>query len=102
MTQHRQGDSEIIINGEAKILRLTLGALAALEETLGEGDFARLQKKLETPRVGDLLLILQALLQGGGARLSIEALKGADIDLADAARAIAEAFRTLKGGDDGA
>ncbi len=95
MTQHRGGDAFLLINGEAKILRLTLGALAALEENLGGGDFAALQKKLETPRVADLLLILQALLQGGGLALSLDALKASDIDLSDAASAIAKAFRSL-------
>lgn len=95
MTQHRTGDATILINGEAKTLRLTLGALAALEENLGQGDFATLQKKLGAPRVGDLLLILQALLQGGGAIFSLDALKASDIDLSEAASAIARAFRGL-------
>ncbi|MCB2099059.1 MAG: gene transfer agent family protein [Parvularculaceae bacterium] len=95
MTQHRKGDAELRINGETMTLRLTLGALAALEETLGGGDFTALQKKLEAPRVSDLLLILQALIQGGGRLVSIDALKASDIDLGEAARAIAEAFRAL-------
>src|SRR5690606_14261063 len=98
MTQHRKGDAAIVINGEPMTLRLTLGALAALEETLGQGDFAALQKKLEAPRVSDLLLILQALLQGGGRLVSLDALKTSDIDLADAARAIADAFKSLNSG----
>jgi hypothetical protein len=96
MTQHRGGDASIIIDGETKTLRLTLGALAALEENLGQGDFATLQKKLEAPRVADLLVILQALLQGGGAIFSLDALKASDIDLSDAASAIAKAFRALE------
>jgi len=95
MTQHRSGDATIIIDGEARTLRLTLGALAALEETLGDGDFAALQKKLEAPRVADLLVILQALLKGGGLSLSLEKLKASDIDLGDAAAAIAGAFRAI-------
>ncbi|MFZ5618826.1 MAG: GTA-gp10 family protein, partial [Pseudomonadota bacterium] len=81
MTGHRIGDAAITIDGERKILRLTLGALASLEETLGQGEFSGLQKRLETPRVADILLILQALLQGGGFLVSIEALKASDIDL---------------------
>jgi len=99
-SQHRPGDASILINGEAKTLRLTLGALAALEETLGEGDFSTLRKKLETPRVADLLLVLQALLQGGGALVSLDALKASDIDLGEAARAIAAAFRALAPDED--
>lgn len=95
MTQHRSGDAAITINGERKILRLTLGALAALEENLGEGDFSSLQKRLEAPRIADLLVILQALLQGGGALMSLDTLKASDLDLGDAARAIAKAFHSL-------
>lgn len=95
MSQHRPGDADIVINGERKILRLTLGALAELEETLGEGDFATLARRFENPRVGDLLVILQALLQGGGALVSLDALKASDLDLAGAAQAIAKAFAGL-------
>jgi hypothetical protein len=99
MSQHRIGDASLVIDGERRILRLTLGALAALEETLGQGDFASLGKRLESPRIADLLVILQALLQGGGHLVSLEALKKSDLDLADAARAIAKAFAALA--DDG-
>lgn len=95
MTQRRSGDAAIIINGEAKTLRLTLGALASLEESLGGGDFSTMQRRLEAPRVSDLLVILQALLQGGGAIVSLDALKASDIDLGDAAAAIAKAFSFL-------
>lgn len=97
MTQHRTGDADIVINGERKVLRLTLGALARLEETLGGGDFAALQKRLEAPGVGDLLLMLEALLQGGGTLVTIEALKASDLDFGAAARAVAKAFASLGG-----
>ncbi len=93
--QHRPGDADIVINGERCVLRLTLGALASLEETLGQGDFEALQKRLSTPRLADLLIILQALLAGGGVRLSLEALKASDVDLAAASRAVARAFAAL-------
>jgi len=85
----------IKINGEEKPLRLTLGALAEIEEALG-GDVDGLKARLSRPRIGDLLIILNALLRGGGASLSLEALKAADVDLAVAANAIAEAFRALE------
>lgn len=95
MTAHRPGDAALTIDGEPRILRLTLGALAELEETLGEGDFSRLAGRLEAPRVGDVLLVLKALLGGGGFATTIEALKASDLDLASAAQAIAKAFRAL-------
>jgi hypothetical protein len=58
-----------------------------------------LQARLKNPRVSDIALILHALLAGGGGALTLEALKASDLDLAEAARAIAKAFEAL-GGDD--
>jgi hypothetical protein len=84
-------NAHIVIDGERHALRLTLGALAEIEEAFGGVE--ALAGRLAAPRALDLLIILHALLQGGGARLTLEALKGADIDLAEAGRAIARAFR---------
>ena len=95
MSAFRRGDAHILINGETRTLRLTLGALAELEDSLGQGDFEALQKRLAAPRIADLLVILRALLQGGGFLISIEQLKAADIDLSAAAKAVAEAFAAL-------
>ena len=92
---HPRGDVSIKINGEDKTLRLTLGALADIEEKLGQGDLSALQARLKSPRVSDIILILHALLAGGGAALTMEALKASDLDLAQAARAIAQAFESL-------
>lgn len=95
----RPGEAEILVNGEAKRLRLTLGALAELEEIMGGGDFNALRARLANPNARDPLLILNALIAGGGAPMALEALKRADIDFAAAARAIAETFRGLAGDD---
>ena len=87
-------DVRIRIDGEERPLRLTLGALADIEDALG-GDFEALKERLKRPRVGDVLLILHALLAGGGATLTLEALRASKVDIAEAARAIAEAFAAL-------
>jgi hypothetical protein len=101
MSQHRTGDATVVINGEAKTLRLTLGALAALEERLGSGDFSTMQKRLEAPRIADLLVILEALMKGGGNPATLSQLSASDLDLAEAARAIAAAFRALSPAPEG-
>ncbi|MEM9494843.1 MAG: GTA-gp10 family protein [Pseudomonadota bacterium] len=88
----RPDQATLAVNGEPRVLRLTLGALAEIETALGGGDFDALQARLQRPSVGDLLLIVHALLAGGGAAISFEALKTAEIDLSDAAAAVAEAF----------
>lgn len=95
MSARRPGEAEIVIDGERRRLRLTLGALAEIEETVGGGDFEALRARLATPNAADILAILHALLAGGGEAISVEALRRADIDLAAAARAIADAFGGL-------
>lgn len=93
---HPRGTVRLRINGEEETLRLTLGALADIEDRLGGGDIAALAERLKRPSAADILIILQALLTGGGAALTLEALKASDIDLAEAARAIADAFAALE------
>lgn len=82
------------INGEEEALRLTLGALASIEEAFG-GDIESLANRLRQPRVSDIALVLHALLIGGGSALTLEALRASDIDIAEAARAIAKTFEAL-------
>ncbi|GJL92777.1 GTA-gp10 family protein [Hyphococcus sp.] len=100
---HPRGDVRLKINGEEQTLRLTLGALADIEDRLGGGDLSALQARLKKPRVADIILVLHALLTGGGgsggAALTLEALKASDLDLGEATRAIANAFESL-GADD--
>ncbi len=93
-----RGESAITINGETHRLCLTLGALAEIEASLGGGSLDKLQTRLRNPGLADILAILHALLRGGGAGLTLEALKMSDIDLAGAVAAIADAFRVLSDG----
>jgi hypothetical protein len=89
------GDADILINGERHRLRLTLGALAHMEAEIGGGDFEKLRERLKRPSASDLLLVLHALLAGGGTRIALDILKASDVDFAAAAAAIGEAFRAL-------
>ena len=95
---HPRGDVRILINGEERTLRLTLGALADIEDAFG-GDVDALKARLKRPRVGDIVLLLHALLAGGGAALTLEAIRASDVNLADAARAVARAFEALGEGE---
>lgn len=89
------GDADILINGARHRLRLTLGALAHMEAEIGEGDFEKLRERLKRPSASDLLLVLHALLAGGGTRIALDILKASDVDFAAAAEAIGAAFRAL-------
>lgn len=84
----------IKINGEAYRLKLTLGALAAIETALG-GDLAAASDRLKNPNVNDVISIIHALVVGGGGQISIEGIKGADIDFADAAIAVSRVFENF-------
>lgn len=93
--EFRPGEAALSIDGRRVRLRLTLGALADLEDRLGGGDFEALTARLASPRVADLLILVAALARGGGDPIDEEALKASDLDLAAAASAVAAAFRAL-------
>lgn len=88
MANTQRGEISALIEGEERVLCLTLGALAELEARLGAGDLIGLSERFAAGRVSarDLTAILGAGLRGGGnaltdddiARMSIEGgLKGA-------------------------
>ena len=88
------GEVALVIGGERRVLKLTLGALAELEERLGEDTLVALVERFEGGRFSsrDLLGLILAGLRGGGAEMGPEDLMRADIEggpLA-AARAAAE------------
>lgn len=97
-----RGDVPLEINGEVHTLRLTLGALAEIETELGTDDLAGLTARLANPSARDLLVILSALLGGGGQDVAVDSLKSQIFDLKAAMAAVARAFALgLGGGDDG-
>ena len=88
MANSQRGEIAAVIDGEERVLCLTLGALAELEARLGAGDLNGLAERFAGGRIGarDLVAILGAGLRGGGnavtdddlARMTIEGgLKGA-------------------------
>lgn len=81
MANRWRGEVAIMIDGKERKAKLTLGALAELEETLGEGSLMALVERFETSRftARDVISLLGAGLRAGGAKLSDEALAEADI-----------------------
>lgn len=88
MANPQRGEISAMIDGEERVLCLTLGALAELEARLSAGDLVGLGDRFAGGRVSarDLTAILGAGLRGGGnaitdddlARMAIEGgLKGA-------------------------
>ena len=82
MPNIQRGEISAVIDGEQRVLCLTLGALAELEARLGGGDLVGLGERFASGRVTarDLTAILGAGLRGGGnaitdddlARMAIE------------------------------
>ena len=88
MANPQRGEVAAVLDGEERVLCLTLGALAELEARLQAGDLVGLSERFAGGRVSarDLTAIIGAGLRGGGnavtdddlARMSIEGgLKGA-------------------------
>jgi len=88
------GEVRLVIDGQAHVLKLTLGALAELEADLETGTLIDLVERFEAGRFStrDLLALIVAGLRGGGWRGSTPDLLRAEIDggLAGASRAAAQ------------
>ena len=76
------GEVAIVVDGEARVMKLTLGALAELEAGLGEASLVALVERFEGARFSsrDVLALIVAGLRGGGwPDCSAAALAGAEI-----------------------
>lgn len=87
------GEVALVIDGERRLLKLTLGALAELEQVLEAGSLVDLVSRFEGGRFSrDVLALVVAGLRGGGAEVSSTDLLRAEIagGPVAAARAAAE------------
>ena len=68
MANPYRGEVSLVLNGRAHVLRLTLGALAELEQGLGSDSLLGLVERFESGAfsTGDLVALLEAGLRGGG------------------------------------
>ncbi|MEM8576235.1 MAG: gene transfer agent family protein [Pseudomonadota bacterium] len=94
MTNPWRGDVAIVLGRKRYVMRLTLGALAALEAELDVPSLVALVERFEGSRFStrDVLALLKAGLSGGGHTLTDAEIAAADIDGGPmaAARAAAE------------
>ncbi|MFV2038480.1 MAG: gene transfer agent family protein, partial [Paracoccaceae bacterium] len=62
------GEVALVIDGERRLMKLTLGALAELEAGLGEDSLMALVERVESGRFSsrDVLALIVAWLRGGG------------------------------------
>ena len=88
-----RGEVSLIIAGRPYRLCLTLGALAELETAFGCQSLAELQARLRALSAGELARVLAILLKAGGETEAANTLSTLPVSPAEAARAVAEAFR---------
>ena len=71
-----RGDVALVLDGETQHMRLTLGALAELEESLGSDSLLALVERFESGgfSAADLIALLLAGLRGGGLKIDRDAL----------------------------
>jgi hypothetical protein len=95
------GEVALTVNGNRHVAKLTLGALAELEERLGAGSLSELVARFEGDalKASDVLALVHAGLRGGGWTGDLRDLTTADIEggvieaARVAARLLALAFR---------
>lgn len=76
------GEVALVVGGERRVLKLTLGALAELEERLGADTLVDLVGRFEGGRFSsrDLMVLILAGLRGGGADLEAADLLRLEIE----------------------
>ncbi len=81
MANPQRGEVVLVVDGERRVMRLTLGALAELEARLGATNLVELAEKFESGRVGtaELIALLAAGIRGGGHEIDEQALMRAEI-----------------------
>lgn len=102
MVNPMRGEVRVVLDGQPHVARLTLGALAGLEEALGADSLIALAERFEAGRFSgrDVLAVLVAGLRGGGWQgeagdlLMVEIGGGPVAAGRAAAELLARAFRT--------
>ncbi|MEM6678917.1 MAG: GTA-gp10 family protein [Pseudomonadota bacterium] len=77
-----RGEVALVIDGQERRLRLTLGALAGLETKLGAGSLVGIAERFEggEVRAAELMALLAAGLEGAGEPCDEAALASAEIE----------------------
>lgn len=107
MANPYRGEVNLTVDGEPRVMRLTLGALAELEARLESGSLMELIARFETGafRVSDLISLIAAGLKGGGwavseADLLASRIEGGPLAAAQAAAQLLKLTFTLPGEDE--
>lgn len=97
MANGARGEVVAVLAGAERRLCLTLGALAEIETGLGLEGLDGLAERMRTLSARDLMLVLAALLRGGGERALADELERTSVEPREAAEAVAKAFSAAAG-----
>lgn len=92
-----RGEVIVRLSGEKRRLCLTLGALAEIETALEASGVEALVERLRTLSGRDLMVVLAALLRGGGEADLADGLDRSGVQPVEAAEAVARAFEAAGG-----
>ena len=92
-----RGEAAVMLGGGQRRVCLTLGALAEIETGLGVDGMAAVAERMKKLSARDLMVVLAAVLRGGG-ELEPEV---AAVDPREAAVAVAQAFAAASSGQAG-
>jgi hypothetical protein len=92
MPNKARGESEFLAGTERHVMRLTLGALAEIENGLGVSSLSEIAGKLKSLGTMDLATVASALLRGAGHNLSPAEVLNLETDLGTLIGAITGAF----------
>ncbi|MCS6622774.1 gene transfer agent family protein [Roseibacterium beibuensis] len=87
-----RGEVVASLAGAERRLCLTLGALAEMETALGCDGMTALAERMRAMSARDLVVVLAALLRGGGEADLADRIAEAAVDPREAANAVAKAF----------
>ena len=94
---HRS-EAVIVLGGAPVTLRLSLAALAEIEEALGASTLIDLAEKLARPSAGQLIAILRAVARAGGAG-DLGAIEEGTVCLREVMGAVTLLFREMLTGE---
>ena len=82
MANSHRGDVTAVIGGRQRTLRLTLGALAELEDSYGDEDLISLAERFEAGRISasDAIRVIAAGLRGAGDPVTNQDVAGMHMD----------------------
>jgi hypothetical protein len=87
-----RGESEFLAGTERYVMKLTLGALAEIENGLGVSSLADIAGKLKSLGTMDLATVASALLRGAGHNIAPSEVLKLETDLGTLIGAIGDAF----------